>query len=988
MIDPTSVSLNGPCATRASDWESLLGAALAATGTGIWEWDLTTNRMRCSEEMLRLFGLTRDTCHGHFEEVAARVHPDDRREWRANLAACLTDGTEHRSKLRVIHANGGQHWVLVIGNITRDPAGQPMKMLGIAAEIDAEIASRQELDQFFSLSLQLLLVAEPSGRIRRCNPAWQALLGWAPDDLIGQSFFELVHPDDLAATRSETERLRQGQMTSLFINRYRCRDQGWRGLAWSAVAAPDTGLIYAIAHDVSEHTQNRLTLALKARRDEALLELPRIAEKHGERVLLKQALALAEDLTESRIGFAHFVNPDQQSVAFAAWSERTLAAGCVVDYTMHYPLAQAGIWADALRQRTPVILNDYPTQAQRKGLPQGHIPLQRTLVVPVFETDRVRMLFGVGNKDTAYDQVDLDSVQMLANEAWRLAQQQRVLAQLKLADRILAESPQGIAVTDAEANLVRVNAAFTRITGYSAEEVLGKNPRILQSGRQDAAFYQAMWSRIASHGCWRGEVWNRRKSGEIYPQWLSINAVHDANGAVSHYVSLFSDLSESKQAQEQIAFLSHHDELTGLANRALFNERLEHAVTRLTDKGSLAVMYLDLDRFKQVNDALGHQDGDQLLIAMTRRIAAELLPSDTLARLGGDEFALLLEERAETPKVAALARKLLLQIAEPIRLGNRELVITASIGISLYPEDGGDAETLARHTSHALSAAKRHSRNSFQFFDHSLTEGALERLITEHALRGAIARDELLLAYQPQVCISEGTLVGVEALVRWQHPELGLVPPGQFIPLAEEIGIIGEIGTWVLDAACRQLAGWDCQGFHVPRMAVNLSARQLDEAGLASTVAATLSAHQLASERLELEVTESMLMRNPEAARALLSELKALGTRISIDDFGTGYSSLAMLRLLPLDQLKIDKSFVRDIGADDNDEIIVRTIIAMARTLGLETVAEGIEDVAQRRFLRREQVDLGQGYHFAKPLMAAELLNQWATAGAHPQTPD
>ncbi|MCF8005271.1 MAG: GGDEF domain-containing phosphodiesterase, partial [Chromatiaceae bacterium] len=308
---------------------------------------------------------------------------------------------------------------------------------------------------------------------------------------------------------------------------------------------------------------------------------------------------------------------------------------------------------------------------------------------------------------------------------------------------------------------------------------------------------------------------------------------------------------------------------------------------------------------------------------------------------------------------------------------DRELVVTASIGISLYPADGSDADSLARQASQALGAAKRLSRNSFQFFDRSLTEGALERLITEHALRGAVTRNELRLQYQPQVRLSDGALVGVEALVRWQHPDLGLVPPGQFIPLAEDIGVISEIGTWVIAAACQQLADWDRQGLHLPRIAVNLSARQLDEVALPATIATTLQAFTLQPERLELEVTESMLMRNPDAARALLSELKRLGTRISIDDFGTGYSSLAMLRILPLDQLKIDQSFVRDIGADDNDEAIVRTIIAMARTLGLETVAEGVEDAEQLAFLSHEQVDLGQGYHFAKPLPADDLLTHW-----------
>ena len=989
---------------------------------------------------------------------------------------------------------------------------RPADLVGERAPIDpgqqpqSPGDGRHEVDRFFSLSLQLLLIAELDGRIRRCNPAWQAHLGWKPDELIGRSFFELVHPDDLAKTQAEAVKLGEGNITSAFINRYRCPDGRWLSLAWSAIAEPGANLIYAIAHDVTEQQQaiqalranehrlreaerlgglgsweldlqterlfwsdqiyrllaiepgtleptygsflnlvhpedrdrvdhafrasiaehgqyaiahrlqladgsikwvqeyaetqyaddgtplraigtaqditeqkqNRLMLALKTRRDDALLKLPRIAENLEERALLQQALALAEDLTDSKIGFAHFVNEDQTSVEFAAWSSRTLDAGCQVNHNMHYPLQQAGLWADALRQRKPIIISDYPAHPKATGLPVGHIRVTRTLVVPVIDGSRVTLLFGVGNKTGQYDTTDIESAQLLANEAWRLAQQLRSLAQLTLADQVLAETPQGVAITAADGALVRVNAAFARITGYQAHEVLGQNPRLLKSGRHDRAFYRAIWAHIAERGSWRGEIWNRRKNGEIYPQWLSISAVHDSSGHVGHYVGLFTDLSESKQAQKKIDYLSHHDALTGLANRALFNERIGHAITRVARNGRLALLNLDLDRFKQVNDTLGHQDGDRLLMEMAQRIQAQLLPSDTLARLGGDEFALLLEERAEAPRVAALARELLTRIAKPLRIDDRELVITASIGISLYPDDGADADGLARHASQALGAAKRTSRNSFQFFDRSLTEGALERLITEHALRGAVRRDELRLMYQPQVRLSDTALVGVEALVRWQHPDLGLVPPGQFIPLAEEIGVIGEIGDWVLGAACKQLAVWDRAGFRVPRMAVNLSAQQLDEISLPATVAATLRAFGIEPDRLELEVTESMLMRNPDAARNLLSELKSLGARISIDDFGTGYSSLTMLRLLPLDQLKIDQSFVRDIGADDNDEAIVRTIIAMSRTLGLETVAEGVESAAQQAFLTREQVDLGQGYYFSKPLTADNLLKRWS----------
>jgi diguanylate cyclase (GGDEF)-like protein/PAS domain S-box-containing protein len=983
---------------------------------------------------------------------------------------------------------------------------------GSKTGIAAKDSGRRDIDRFFTLSLQLLMVAGLDGHILRCNPAWQEALGWDLDELIGSSFFDLVHPDDLEATRAEARGLAEGERTQMFVNRYRCRDGSWRDLAWSATAAPEDGLIYAIAHDITEQKramrtlrdneqrlreaervaglgsweldlvskrlfwsdqiyrllrlerkdvepsydtflelvhpddretvdrvfwgavnegslysiehrlliadgtllwvhergeiqyaadgtprrvigtaqniterqQSRLMLALQARRDQALLKLPKVAETLDEQAMLQEALRLTADLTQSAVAFAHYVDADRASVDLAAWTLPGLDANAALGRDLPERLSQADLWADALRERAPVIIQGDAAPVSDQSQSQTPGALCRRLVAPVIDGGRVTLLFGVGDKPGRYDQIDVDSVQLLANEAWRLVQRVRVMAQLTLADQVLADTRQGLAITDADANLIRVNAAFTAITGYSADEVLGRNPRLLQSGRHDAAFYRAMWAALSQDGSWRGEIWNRRKDGEVYPQWLSVSAVCDSNGRVGHYVGLFNDLSESKLAQEKIDFLSRHDALTGLANRTLFNERLEHALARGARNGRVAVLYLDLDGFKQVNDTLGHEDGDRLLVEVARRVAAELLPSDTLARLGSDEFALLLEERAEARSVAALAGELLQRIAKPVALDSRELVVTACIGISLYPEDGGNGDSLARHASHALGAAKRQNRNSFQFFDRSLTTGALERLITEQALRGAIGRHELCLAYQPQVRLADGELAAVEALLRWQHPELGLVPPSQFIPLAEDIGLINELGAWVLNAACAQVVAWEQQGFRVPRIAVNLSARQLDELALPGTVAAALGAHRLAADRLELEVTETMLMRHPEAACALLSKLKALGARISIDDFGTGYSSLAMLRLLPLDALKIDRSFVHDIGADHDDETIVRAIIAMARTLGLETVAEGVESLEQHRFLSREQVTLGQGYRFARPL-SAEELPVWAERRARAQ---
>ncbi len=549
--------------------------------------------------------------------------------------------------------------------------------------------------------------------------------------------------------------------------------------------------------------------------------------------------------------------------------------------------------------------------------------------------------------------------------------------QLRLAERAFQSTAEGIIVTDVEGRILSVNPAFEEITGYRAEEVLGKNPRLLQSGRQGESFYRDMWATLTEVGHWRGEIWNRRKDGEIYPQWNTISVVRDRGGQVTHFVGIFSDISHAKSAQEKIDFLAHHDALTGLPNRSLFRERLMHALSRhRRDQAAVALLFIDLDRFKNVNDTLGHPAGDELLVQASRRMRGVIRDSDTLARIGGDELLLLLEDCVGPQDAATVARKLLGVLKAPMTVSGHELVMTASIGISLYPGDGEDADTLIQHADRAMYEAKQQGRNSFQFFTPALTAGAFERLVMESALRGAAERAELVLHYQPQLDLASGALAGVEALVRWQHPELGLLGPDRFIPLAEEIGVIDEIGTWVLGSACQQLVAWEAAGLRIPRVSVNLSVKQFEDQRKVSQLVEAVQASQLAPSRVELEVTESMLMRDPERSGSVLTSLKESGVGLAVDDFGTGYSSLAYLKRLPLDRLKIDRSFVRDIGRDKNDEAIVRAVIALAKSLGLATVAEGVEGPHQASFLRREGCDLAQGYLYTPPLPAADLA-QW-----------
>ncbi len=545
---------------------------------------------------------------------------------------------------------------------------------------------------------------------------------------------------------------------------------------------------------------------------------------------------------------------------------------------------------------------------------------------------------------------------------------------------VFENTREGVVITDPQANMLDVNRAFCEITGYGRSEAIGHNLRILQSGRHDREFFIALWRKLLDEGHWQGEIWNRRKDGEIYPEWLSISAVRDDSGRLTNYVGVFSDISAIKRSQEKLEYLAHHDALTGLPNRLLLSAHLQRAIQQTARSGDLlALLFLDMDRFKHVNDSLGHPVGDSLLQFVAKRLLETVRRGDTVARLGGDEFVVLTEHLRGMEDAAVLAEKLTRTMAAPFRVADREFYLTMSLGISLYPQDGLDAETLLKNADAAMYRAKDAGRNTFQFYTRELTVAAFERMVLQTQLRGALERDELLLHYQPQVELESGRIVGMEALLRWQHRDMGLVSPDRFIPLAEETGLIIPIGEWVLRAACIQAKAWLDRGLSLERMAVNVSGPQIRRSDFVTTVRRVLSETGLAARYLELEVTETFVMGQGERAVATLQELRDLGASLSIDDFGTGYSSLAYLKRLPIHTLKIDRGFVHDLPEDENDASITRAVIAMGHSLGLRIIAEGVETEAQRAFLHHEGCEEAQGYFFSRPLPAdamAELLTR------------
>lgn len=546
---------------------------------------------------------------------------------------------------------------------------------------------------------------------------------------------------------------------------------------------------------------------------------------------------------------------------------------------------------------------------------------------------------------------------------------------LRQAATVFESSHDGIMITALDRRILAVNNSFLKITGYTEAEVLGQNPRLLHSGRQSKDFYESMWAGIEQAGYWHGEIWNRRKTGEIYPEWLTISAVKNPGGQTSHYVGTFSDLSQLKQSEEQAKHLAHYDPLTGLPNRRSI---LSH-LTRILARGQrhprqIGLLYLDLDRFTNVNDSLGYPVGDELLIKLTERLTMNMRSEDMLARLGGDEFLLLLEYMQSPEDAASMARSLLELLAQPFVLsGEQEIFIGGSIGISVSPNDGNNAEQLIQFADAAMHQAKQQGRNNYLFYTEALSRASGEHLEMEMRLRHAISANQLRVYYQPQVDIASGRIIGAEALVRWQDPERGLIPPADFIALAEETGLIGAIGEWVLKEACLQGKRWIATGLPFMKLAVNLSPHQFQRNSIADIVSKVLAETGFSASHLELELTESALMEHEEDAVRMLHLLRAQGVRLAIDDFGTGYSSLAYLKRFPLDILKIDKSFVDDIPFHQDDMEIAATIIAMGHTLGFKVLAEGVETVEQLAFLQMKGCDLYQGYLTSPPLPAMEF---------------
>ncbi|MDX5370939.1 MAG: EAL domain-containing protein [Pseudomonadaceae bacterium] len=860
------------------------------------------------------------------------LHPEDAEYAQSYCRAETLAGRDHSLDYRMLAADGRVVWIRDIVTLDRQ-GGEQLRglMIDISTAKEAELGLRLSEERFASVFHNcpdvLVIARRRDGALLAVNRTFEQQLGIDASEAIGKTATELGIWGQPSIGPLLLDRLQQEVLNNLEMTFQRRNGEPFTGLisAQHVVLGGEPALVVAV-RDITELkrmqqqlrvSQEKFAKAFHASPDGLLI------------TRLRDGLILEANTGLSRI------------------------TGYGVEEAVGRSTLELGLWADPQdRQRMIELasaqgyLNDFRAWVNTRA---G----QRRLV------------------ELAVQSLSIDEEPCMLTIARDITEREQMQERLHQAATVFESTAEGVMITDLEQRITAVNRAFSDITGYSEAEALGQSPRLLSSGKHDSAFYAAMWHQLAASGHWQGEVWNKRKNGELYPEWLTISAVRDQSGQITHFVGVFADISSLKLAQDRLDYQAHHDPLTGLPNRLLFESRLETALNDArNDQQRGAVLFLDLDRFKHINDSLGHPVGDQLLKAIAQRLREQLRDIDTVARLGGDEFIVLLPGLHQPRDAERVASKLLACFNAPFQADGHEFFISASIGISLFPEDGNDVATLVKNADAAMYSSKAKGRNRIEFYTRNLTFQATERMTLELELRRAIERDELLLYYQPKLCLHSGELVGAEALIRWHHPVFGEIPPDRFIPLAEENGMILQLGDWVLQEACRQMRAW--QDNHAPfgPLSVNLSGSQLRQPQLAERIAGALDDFGLTADKLQLEITESFIMTQAEEALLILHRLKELGLQLAIDDFGTGYSSLSYLKRLPLDILKIDKSFVRGLPGDPDDAAITRAIIALGRSLQMTVIAEGVETKAQEIFLTSEGCAQIQGYVVSRPLNA------------------
>ncbi|MGA8262595.1 MAG: PAS domain S-box protein [Arenicellales bacterium] len=870
-----------------------------------------------------------------YEKDLAREEEQKRRMLAGELESFTVDK-------RFVRKDGTLVWTAQTSSMVPSVDGQETHYLGVVTDVSdrkaAEEALRASEGKFRALVEQSITGVYVFDRdaFRYVNRRLAEMFGYSPDELIDRlAPPDLVAAEDRETVKTQIQRRLEGTTPSVhYTARGRRKDGGniWLELHGSRMDLDGRPAITGTALDITERVESEQRLRDSEARFRAIYE--------G----VNDAILILETPT----GVIVDMNPMAEKMT-----------GYTADEAKHLSILDlsAGDPAAARREVGKRV------QDATRGRPQ------------IFEwraKDREGREHWTEINMRAATIGHADRILVLARD---ISERRASEEKLRLTNQVFTSTREGVVITDIENRIVTVNPAFTEITGYSESEVLGQSPKILQSGFHDRFFYHAMWQSITRTDHWQGEIWNRRKSGETYPEWLAISAVYNERGVLTNYVGVFTDISRIKHSEAEVQRLAHYDPLTNYPNRVLLVSRLEHALELGRRRGTrIALLFCGLDRFKYVNDSLGYGAGDELLQAVSRRIRSTLQSGDTLARFGGDEFVVLMESDREPEGVAQIAQTIVALGESSIELSSGQRVFVGlSVGISMFPVDGDEASVLITHANAAMQQAKIEGRQTYRFYTKGLTEAARERLQMESRLRRAAENQEFELYFQPMMEVASRRIIGAEALIRWRDPEAGIIAPDQFIPLAEDTGLIVPLGRWVLEAACRQLLAWRSAGLEDLNVAVNLSSRQFEVGDLAREVASIVAALGLEPASLELEITESVLMEHGERSVAMLNDLREIGVRVSIDDFGTGYSSLAYLKRFAISKFKIDGIFIKELPENRDDAEIVSTMIGMAHNLNLQVVAEGVETVQQLEFLARHGCDEFQGYLVSAPVPAVDF---------------
>ncbi len=989
--------------------EKLLRLAHETAGIGYYITNLSTGNWESSDLFNQIFGID-----AHFERTTdngmALVHPDYRERVQNHYEETVRKGQRFTLEYPIIRANDkAERWINAHGDIECDNAGKPVQLVGTVQDITERKAIEQELHkrtEELTLQNRILQLINQGSEL---HPVLHELVRQV----------EALHPEMMCSILlldEDGKHLRHAVAPSL-PDAYNQAIDGieiGEGVGSCGTAAYLGERV--IVEDVQQHAywQSFLDLAKLANfrscwsqpvKDNQGAVLGTFAIYHRQQA---QPTDSEMSLINHYAGLAQLAIEKSQSMQQIAESvsilkatlESTGEAILAVDLNNNWLLHNQK-FTDLWRIPDDIVAAKIST---KDGHPEqlygpNQIKDSETFakkVTELYATPEAHSFDIIEFKDGKI--VERYSIPKIINNevvgrVWSfrdITEQKQAEAELRIAATAF-ESQQAMSITDANQLILKVNKAFTNVTGYAPEEVIGKTHALLNSGRQDAKFYNALQHELKQNGYWEGEIWNKRKNGETYPEWLSITTVSDADNRITNYVATFTDITKDKEAEQTIHNLAYYDPLTALPNRRLLWERLKHNISvGRRDGKQLALLMLDLDRFKAVNDSMGHLAGDELLQQVATRIKEKLRDVDMVARLGGDEFVVLLEDISHPEDAGRIAENIVADLSKPFQLLkvsashpelSRNVRIGASIGISLFPEHGDRPETLLDNADIALYRAKDEGRGCFAYFSEEFTLIARERIALETRLRHAIEHGKLCVYYQAQIDISSSLIVGAEALVRWQDPTEGLILPASFIPIAEETGLIVEIGAWVLRETCRQGRLWLDAGLPPITLAVNVSPHQFRRSDISALVAEVLHETGFLPELLELELTESGLMENEEKAVDVLNNLRAQGVRLAIDDFGTGYSSLSYLKRFPLDVLKIDKSFIDDIPSVQDDMEITATIVAMGHILGFKVLAEGVETLEQLAFLKDKGCDSYQGFIRSKPLPAEEFARLLSDQG-------